>query len=93
MKIKLIAAVALVASGGAALAVPASAVSDGTGCPKGYEVKSLQFVLKQAAPGFEDAIRAADENGDRLLCYKALPEPIPLFEPTFLFDDNNVPTD
>jgi hypothetical protein len=62
-----------------------------TGCPSGYELQSLRFVLSQATKGFEGAIRAADENGDRQLCYKPLPEPIPLFEPTFLYDDNVVP--
>jgi hypothetical protein len=60
-------------------------------CPSGYELKSLRFVLSQATQGFEGAIRTADENRDRLLCYKPLPEPIPLFEPTFLYEDNAVP--
>ncbi len=32
---------------------------------------------------------AADVNGDDTLCVKLLPEPIPLFEPTFLYYDND----
>jgi hypothetical protein len=28
-------------------------------------------------------------NEDELLCVKRLPEPIPLFVPTFLYYDNN----
>jgi len=63
----------------------------GRSCPSGYELVSLNFVLKQAAEGFKPAIRAADENGDKQLCYKLLPGPIPLFEPTFLYDDNVAP--
>lgn len=38
------------------------------------------------------AIIAADKNRDELLCFKLLPEPISLFEPTFLFDDNRFPS-
>ncbi len=30
-------------------------------------------------------------NDDGLLCFKLLPDAIPLFDPTFLFDDNKFP--
>ena len=50
---------------------------------------TVDEVLEIATPGFEDAIEAEDANGDDLLCVKLLPEPIPLFEPTFLYYDNN----
>jgi hypothetical protein len=72
-------------------ALPAQAVPSGHGCQRGFELKTLDYVLSQATPGFEDAIRAYDVNGDELLCYKLLPSAIPLFEPTFLYDDNNQP--
>lgn len=49
-------------------------------------------VLAVATPGFEGAIAAADENDNNLLCFKPLPEPIPLFEPTFLYRDDRSPT-
>jgi hypothetical protein len=76
-----------VATAGTAAAAP----PEKTGCPGGFELRSVDAVLEDAAPGFEDAIRAADANDDDQLCYKRLPEPIPLFEPTFLFDDNKFP--
>ena len=80
------AAVMALVSAGAAEAAPT-----GSSCPSGYQLVSLNFVLKQAAEGFRPAIRAADENGDKQLCYKLLPGPIPLFEPTFLYEDNVAP--
>jgi hypothetical protein len=75
-----------------AVAGPAAAAPQPEGgCPGGYDLTPLNEVLKVADPDFRDAIRAADENQDKLLCFKLLPEPIPLFEPTFLFDDNTIP--
>jgi hypothetical protein len=62
---------------------------DNRGCPAAYQVMTVDEVLEIATPGFEDAIEAEDANGDDLLCVKLLPEPIPLFEPTFLYYDNN----
>jgi hypothetical protein len=59
------------------------------GCPSAYELMTVEDVLQIATPGFEDAIRAEDANSDGLLCVHLLPEPIPLFEPTFLYYDNN----
>ena len=59
------------------------------GCPSAFELTPVATVLEIAAPGFEGAIRDADRNVDQLLCVKLLPEPIPLFEPTFLYYDNN----
>jgi hypothetical protein len=76
-----------------AVAGPAAAATPpATGCPAGFELTPVEDVLAVATPGFEEAIVAADENGngDGLLCFKLLPEPIPLFEPTFLYEDNNV---
>ena len=52
----------------------------------------LDAVLAIADPNFVDAIRAEDRNNDRQLCLRLLPGAIPLFEPTFLFYDNRVPT-
>ncbi|MCA1708011.1 MAG: hypothetical protein LC808_33950 [Actinobacteria bacterium] len=80
-------AVASLVAAGTAAGAPAD-----TGCPSGFQLQPLRFVLSQATSGFEKAIRAADENNDKYLCYKPLPEPIPLFEPTFLYEDNNVAT-
>lgn len=92
MKLNRTIAVVIATGAAVVVATPANATPKGaTGCPGGYQVKSVSFVLSQAAPGFEGAIVAADENGDQKLCYKLLPGPIPLYEPTFLFDDNNVP--
>ena len=50
---------------------------------------TVDEVLAIATPGFEEAIDAEDANDDDLLCVKLLPEPIPSFEPTFLYYDNN----
>lgn len=72
-------------SGGLALAAP----PDNRGCPSAFELMTVEAVLAIATPGFEDAIQAEDANGDELLCVKLLPEPIPLFEPTFLYYDND----
>jgi hypothetical protein len=72
-------------------ALPAQAAPTRDGCQRGFELKSLDYVLSQAAEGFEGAITDADANKDNLLCYKLLPDAIPLFDPTFLYDDNNLP--
>jgi hypothetical protein len=69
----------------------ASAVAKGNGCPKGYQLVPVSYVLSQSTPGFEKAIVAKDANGDSNLCYKLLPSAIPLFEPTFEYQDNTVP--
>jgi hypothetical protein len=53
---------------------------------------SVDAVLDIADPNFVEAIRAEDRNGDSRLCLRLLPGAIPLFEPTFLFYDNRVPT-
>lgn len=60
------------------------------GCPGGYERQTVDYVLGFAAPGFADAIRAMDRNGDESLCFKLLPDQNPLFEPyqVFLYYDN-----
>jgi hypothetical protein len=72
-------------------ALPAQAVPSGHGCQRGFDLVTLDYVLSQATPGFEDAIRAYDVNKDDHLCFKLLPSAIPLFEPTFLYDDNDQP--
>ena len=59
---------------------------------RAFDLVTVDAVLDIAAPGFEDAIRAEDRNNDNQLCLLLLPGPIPLFEPTFLFYDNRVPT-
>ncbi len=74
----------VVAAGSAAAAPPA--------CPGGFELKPVEEVLDVATPGFEEAIAAADENDNDLLCFKPLPAPIPLFEPTFLYRVDRSPT-
>jgi hypothetical protein len=61
-------------------------------CPGGFELRTEAEVLAVATPGFEGAIAAADENDNDLLCFKPLPEPIPLFEPTFLYRDDRSST-
>jgi hypothetical protein len=80
-----LAAVAVIGGAGSASA----ASPDQSSCPGGYELKSLRFVLSQAAPGFKDTIKAADVNGDKLLCYKEVPAP--LYDPTFSYTDNHIP--
>ena len=56
-------------------------------CPKGFEVKEVD-VLEVAAEGFEEIIKAEDENKNGLLCFKEIPAP--LFEPiTFFFTDDS----
>jgi hypothetical protein len=82
-------AVASLAATGTAAGAPPDTPKD-TGCPNGYQLKTKEFVLSQAKLGFEGAIEAADKNNDNMLCYKLLPGPIPLFEPTFLYEDNNI---
>ena len=74
-------------------ALPAQAVPSGRGCQRGFDLVTLDYVLSRATPGFEDAIRAYDVNGDKFLCFKLLPSAIPLSEPTFLYDDNDQPID
>ena len=76
-------AFASLATTGTAMGAP-----NDTGCPSGYDAEPLSFVLKNAAQGFNTTIREADANGDHVLCYKLLPDAIPLFDPTFLYEDN-----
>jgi hypothetical protein len=72
------------------LGSPATAAPpDRRGCPSAYELMTVEAVLEIATPGFEGAIEAEDKNDDDRLCVKLLPEAIPLFEPTFLYFDNN----
>ena len=73
------------------LATPAHAATAVGGCQQGFDLVSLRYVLSQATAGFEDDILAMDANRDKLLCYKLLPSTIPLFEPTFLYYDNDQP--
>jgi len=72
-------------------ALPAQAVPSGHGCQRGFDLVPVDYVLYQATPGFEDAIKAEDVNKDSLLCFKLLPSAVPLFEPTFLYYDNTKP--
>jgi hypothetical protein len=52
-------------------------------------VRTVDGVLVNAAPGFEELIAARDINDDNLLCYLELPESVTLFEPvTFFCEDN-----
>jgi hypothetical protein len=76
-----------VATAGTAAAAPPPK----TGCPGGFQLTPLEDVLAVADPNFVDAINARDANNDGLLCFKLLPDAIPLFDPTFLFDDNKFP--
>jgi hypothetical protein len=92
MKVITRAAGALVALAAIPLtALPAQAIPSGHGCQRGFDLVSVDYVLSQATPGFEDAIIAEDFNGDRRLCFKLLPSAVPLFEPTFLYYDNTKP--
>ena len=79
----------IVAAGGVSGGLAEAARPDNRGCPSAFEVMTVDEVLAIATPGFEEAIEAEDANDDDLLCVKLLPEPIPLFEPTFLYYDNN----
>lgn len=72
------------------LVSPAHAAPTGTGCQRGFQLTSVEEVLTVATPGFEEAIKAEDANGDGFLCFKLLPSAIPLFEPTFLYYDNDI---
>jgi hypothetical protein len=74
-------------------AAPVGAVNPkNIGCPAGFEVKTVKQVQDVAHPAFIPIIPTYDVNQDNLLCFKLLPEPIPLFEPTFLFFDNTAGT-
>lgn len=86
-----IAACAVVAACSISLAAPASAAPKGAGCPKGFQTLSVEEVLTYATPGFEAAIEAEDRNNDDLLCFKLLPPAVPLFDPTFFYQDNEFP--
>jgi hypothetical protein len=83
---------------GGVVAAPAAAdpggvpANPGTQCPQGFDLVPLDAVLAIADPNFVDAIIGEDMNKDRQLCLRLLPGAIPLFEPTFLFYDNRVPT-
>src|SRR5215213_3443540 len=96
---RIIGAVAALA-GTAAIAAGAPAAADsggvpaapGTQCPSGFNLVPIARVLEIADPGFVTAIQAEDRNNDAQLCLKLLPTATPLFEPTFLFYDNRVPT-
>ena len=85
-------AAAAVTAGISAAPATAAPASPGSGCPGGFNLVDIGEVLEIADPGFVDAIRAEDRNNDDQLCLRLLPEKIPLFEPTFLFYDNRVPT-
>jgi hypothetical protein len=78
-----------IAGGATVLAANPAADQPAGRCPSGYEPMTVRQVLRIATEGFEDAIRQADVNGDRILCVLLLPEAIPLFEPTFLYYDND----
>lgn len=95
MRLKVSAAVAAAVCAGLAavgLAAPANADPVGYGCPAGWELKTVDYVVQFAANAdFAAKIRAMDHNGDGQLCYKLLPSAIPLFSPTFLYEDNTVP--
>jgi hypothetical protein len=86
-----IAACVVVAASSISLAAPAGAAPTGTGCPKGFQTLSVEEVLEYATPGFEAAIDAEDRNNDNLLCFKLLPPAVPLFDPTFFYQDNEFP--
>ena len=89
MKHGLAAGAVILAAGGVCGGLAHAAQPDNRGCPSAYQVMTVEEVLEVATPGFEGAIKDQDANGDDLLCVKLLPEPIPLFEPTFLYYDNN----
>jgi hypothetical protein len=98
MPTRIVAAVAAVVVTGGIAAASAAAdpggvpAAPGAQCPAAFDLVSVDAVLDIAAPGFERAIRAEDRNKDNQLCVLLLPGAIPLFEPTFLFYDNRVPT-
>ncbi|KHL01606.1 hypothetical protein [Sinomonas humi] len=88
------AALAAACAGMAALGVAAPAKADpgAYGCPAGWQLRTVDYVVGFAAnTQFAQKIRAADQNGDGMLCYKLPPSAIPLFSPTFLYEDNTVP--
>jgi len=64
------------------------------GCGAGFELVELKVVLRDlASEGFEDALRAADENADEFLCIRILenfPNPFDPDKPVFVFSDNTV---
>lgn len=93
MKTKLAGVVcAVTAASMIGLAAPASAAPTGTGCPEGFELKTVKEIIRvYATPGFEKAIKAEDRNKDGLLCFKLLPPSVPLFDPTFFYQDNEFP--
>jgi hypothetical protein len=95
---RIVAAMAALAVTGGVVVAPAAAdpggvpADPGAQCPRGFDLVPLDAVLAIAHPDFVDAIGAEDRNRDNQLCLRLLPGAIPLFEPTFLFYDNRVPT-
>ena len=62
-------------------------------CSPAFEAMDVQTVIDTiAAPGFEDALRAEDKNGDNRLCIKIIPNEggPPQFDPAFVFIDNKI---
>jgi hypothetical protein len=62
-------------------------------CSNGFVGMDVQTVIDTiAAPGFEDALRASDKNGDGRLCIKIIPNDggPPQFDPAFVFIDNKI---
>jgi hypothetical protein len=57
-------------------------------CPSGLTLAQVQTVQRAVEQGFEDAVKAADENGNNngYVCYKVLPDQAP---PTVLFGDDS----
>ena len=59
----------------------------------GFVGKDVQTVIDTVAtPGFEDAIRASDKNGDSRLCIKIIPKTggPPQFDLAFVYIDNKI---
>jgi hypothetical protein len=74
------------------IGAPAHASTPVYGCPDGWTLEPVNYVVKQASDKQNAlAIKAMDQNGDGYLCYKLLPDAIPLYQPTFLYEDNTVP--
>jgi hypothetical protein len=87
-----IAVCAVLAVSSIGLAAPASAAPERTGCPKGFQTLAVDVIIDEyATTGFEAAIEAEDRNNDNYLCFKLLPPSVPLFDPTFFYQDNEFP--
>jgi hypothetical protein len=74
-----------IALGSAVLGAGSAAADPRAGqCPGGFTLERVQVVQRLVDPGFEDAVKSADVNGNKLVCYRDITGP-----PSILFGDDS----